>query len=140
MHWKCIRKTLRREILDYLHSLPLRYDIEVNGQKYLLAHASVAEEFDGNPPYLNPIHYAVWKRLEQQDQLPGARTVIFGHTPTKYYRSADPLQIYYGEGRIGIDCGSGFPDRPEDSHELQGRLACLRLDDMQEFYSEEVTE
>ncbi|MEA5050658.1 MAG: hypothetical protein VB021_04200 [Oscillospiraceae bacterium] len=28
----------------------------------------------------------------------------------------------------GIDCGSGYPD--------VGRLACLRLDDMKEFYSE----
>ena len=31
LHWKRIRKTLRREILDYLHSLPLEYSIEVKG-------------------------------------------------------------------------------------------------------------
>ena len=43
LYWKCIRKTLRREILDYLHILPLRYEIAVNGKKYILVHASTAE-------------------------------------------------------------------------------------------------
>ena len=41
------------------------------------------------------------------------------------------MTIYYGKDKIGIDCGSGYPEGS------QGRLACLRLDDMQEFYSEE---
>ena len=133
MHWKCIRKTLRREILDYLHSLPLRYDIEVNGQKYLLAHASVAEEFDGNPPYLNPIHYAVWKRLEE-GQWQGAQTLIFGHTPTRHYRDIAPMQVWFGENCIGIDCGCGYPEEGPNSE--YGRLACLRLEDGRVFYSE----
>lgn len=140
-YWKRIRKTLRAEVIAYMRALPLNLDVQVGGRSYRLVHGSMPECFDSEQgKYKSPTHYAVWKRLEQQDQLPGTQTVIFGHTPTKYYRSADPLQIYYGEGRIGIDCGSGYPDRPEDSYELQGRLACLRLDDMQEFYSEEVTE
>ena len=37
------------------------------------------------------------------------------------------MRIYHGSGRIGIDCGCAYPE---------GRLACLRLDDMKEFYSE----
>lgn len=31
---KHIRKSVRKEIFDYLHSLPLNIDIEVNGQPY----------------------------------------------------------------------------------------------------------
>ncbi len=38
----------------------------------------------------------------------------------------------HGERMIGTDCGSGFPEnRPE-----RGSLACLRLEDMREFYTE----
>jgi hypothetical protein len=41
---------------------------------------------------------------------------------------------------IGIDCGSGFEDKPTKWDPTQGRLACLRLDDMKEFYSAEGNE
>lgn len=129
LHWKCIRKTLRREILDYLHNLPLQYSIEVNGQKYLLVHAATAEGFDGQLPYLNPTHYAVWKRLEA-GQWDGEEILVFGHTPTRHYRDLWPMEIWHGENCIGIDCGCGYPEGG------QGRLACLRLDDGKVFYSE----
>ena len=35
--------------------------------------------------------------------------------------------IWKGDNAIGIDCGSGYE---------YGRLSCLRLDDMKEFYSD----
>ena len=129
LHWKCIRKTLRRQILDYLHSLPLEYSVEAGGRKYRLVHASVAENFDGELPYLNPTHYAVWKRLEAGEWT-GEETLVFGHTPTRHYRDLWPMEIWYGENCIGIDCGCGYPEGG------QGRLACLRLDDGKVFYSE----
>ena len=53
--------------------------------------------------------------------------MIFGHTPTCHYQSNTPMRIYHGNGRIGVDCGCAYPE---------GRLACLRLDDMKEFYSD----
>jgi len=65
--------------------------------------------------------------------------MIFGHTPTMEYQEDMPMKIYMkpeGLG-IGIDCGSGFSDHPLYPYAPFGRLACLRLDDMQEYYSEE---
>ena len=38
-----------------------------------------------------------------------------------------PFAIWFGSGIIGIDCGCG--NKTENR-----RLACLRLDDMREFY------
>lgn len=35
------------------------------------------------------------------------------------------------------NCGSGYSEDPNEEHYALGRLSCLRLDDMQEFYSEE---
>ena len=70
----------------------------------------------------------MWKRLDRYAKLPEGKTVIFGHTPTARYQVAYPMKIYHGDnGMIGIDCGCAYID---------GRLGCLRLDDMQEFYSE----
>lgn len=65
-------------------------------------------------------------RYEWWDAGPEDRTVIFGHTPTRYYQRRTPMSIWKGERLIGIDCGAGWP---------QGRLACLRLEDMAGFYS-----
>ena len=48
-HWKRIRKTLRAEIMDYLHSLPLAIDIEINGTSYKLVHAAPVEAYDLDP-------------------------------------------------------------------------------------------
>ena len=42
------------------------------------------------------------------------------------------MGIWYGPGRIGIDCGSGWPEDGSG-----GRLACLRLEDGKVFYSRE---
>ena len=63
------------------------------------------------------------------DKIPNDKTVIFGHTPTEYYQDDIPLKIWHGGDKIGIDCGSG-------KTRSSCRLACLRLDDMAEFYSE----
>lgn len=49
------------------------------------------------------------------------------------------MGIFYGKDKIGIDCGSGYPEST-DCGNADGRLACLRLDDGKEFYSEELTE
>ena len=128
-HLKRLRKSLRQEIVDYLHSLPLHYDVELNGTHYKLVHGDTEENFDPNFP--SPVYYAVWKRFESMDPPPEGYTLVFGHTPTRYYQSSVPMKIWHDGSRIGIDCGSGYPE------EGLGRLACLRLDDGAEFYSAE---
>lgn len=130
--WKFTRKAYRREIIEYLLHLPLSIEIRVNGVDYKLVHGAPEESYDHDPKYKNSIHYAVWKRLDVSDAAPDDYVMIFGHTPTQYYQNNSPMEIWRDKNRIGIDCGSGFP---EDGH---GRLACLRLDDGTVFYSEEV--
>ena len=119
----------RREVFRYLRSLPSEYRVEVNGAAYLLVHGAPRECC---PDGEDPDEFTVWERIPAGAVMPEGVTVIFGHTPTSEYQDANPLRIWRGERRIGIDCGCGFPeDWPE-----RGRLACLRLDDMKEFYAE----
>ena len=134
-YYKRIRKTLRQEIIAYLHRLPLNLDAEVAGKRYKLVHGAPMEEYDGSEKYKNPIYFSIWKRLNADYAVPGDYTLIFGHTPTQYYRDVAPMEVWYADRMIGIDCGSGYPEQGEDSQ--YGRLACLRLEDGNVFYSEE---
>ena len=136
-HWKFLRKTTRRQIIEYLHSLPVSGEIQIGSNTYRLVHGAPEELWAENtdPRYPTPTHFAVWRRLEAHDPMPADVTVIFGHTPTRHYRDNAPMEIWYGENRIGIDCGSGYPEHGENSH--YGRLACLRLEDGRVFYSQE---
>ena len=137
-YWKRLRKSLRKEMIDYLRALPVNIDIELNGKAYKLVHSAPLEEYGNFPGYPSPVFFAVWKRWRRFDQFAGDYTMIFGHTPTDHYRHEAPNKIWYsrrGSRCIGIDCGSGYPE--EYPYSRYGRLACLRLDDGKEFYSEE---
>ena len=119
----------RMRLFSCLRSLPLHLDAEVNGIRYRMVHAAPEEL---TPEGEDVRLFSLWQRVMPDDPLPPGQTLIFGHTPTARYQDEDPLRIWYGENRIGIDCGSGFPEIDP----VYGRLACLRLDDMREFYSE----
>ena len=132
------RKVVRAQICAYLNALPLNIDISVNGKNYKLVHGAPDEKYPLYAgEYPNRTHFSVWKRWQNHEPLSDDRTMIFGHTPTRYFQPDQPMRIYYGENRIGIDCGSGYPKNPEFEFHSYGRLACLRLDDGMEFYSEE---
>lgn len=140
-YWKHIRKTVRAETISYLESLPLCFDIEVNGKSFKLVHAAPEEMFTKQSRYDNSREFAVWQRLKRFENLPGDYTLIFGHTPTEEYQITRPMRIYHTDRAIGIDCGAGTAEHPDwFAYFCYGRLSCLRLDDMKEFYSEEDTE
>lgn len=117
------------EVVHYLLSLPLNLDIEVCGKRYTLVHGSPVESYTEGGHYRSAAHCAVWRRVRRCD-APKDGTLIFGHTATKHYQYFDPMSIWYGPKMIGLDCGSGYHSK----HVPKGRLACLRLDDMKEFY------
>ena len=133
--FKQIQESTRQEMIDYLLNLPLNIDIQVNGKAYKLVHAAPIDAFEPQDRYLNPIHFTVWKRFDIDYTFSGDYTLIFGHTPTRYFQAQSPMEVWYGNRIIGIDCGSGYPEEGELSE--YGRLACLRLDDGKVFYSEE---
>ena len=126
---KHIRKELRREVFRYLQELPVNIEIEVNGKKYLLVHGAPERNFRrAHGDYETAKEYAVWHRWKIFEYVPEEYTLIFGHTPTLNFNDVFPLEVFFGDNAIGIDCGCGFGD---------GRLACVRLDDMKIFYSNE---
>lgn len=71
------------------------------------------------------IDYNLWNRdwINNPKKLDNY-TIIVGHTPAFFIDDGAP-KINYLNGHICIDCGATFNG---------GKLACLRLDDLQEFY------
>ncbi len=133
---KHTRKNIRQEIFEYIDNLPVNIELEVNGKRYLLTHAAPMEEFlKGPSKYADAKMYAVWHRYTGEEKASDDRIVIFGHTGTYHYQDGSPARIWHGDGLIGIDCGCAYIRQPGDTRP-QTRLACLRLDDMKEFYSE----
>ena len=124
--------TTQNKLTEYLQSLPLEFRPTVNDRKFVLVHATskeMAQFHDLNESEL--VEFLVWDR-EAVRWIPAmgvheGETVIFGHTPTCNLQNNNPLEIFYEDNIIGIDCGAAYPDI--------GRLACIRLDDMEVFYS-----
>lgn len=112
----------REELLEFMRQLPDHAELTVGERQFYLVHGmpseSGYERLWGRPDYY------------MAPPMPG-KTVIVGHTPVVLYSKHEPirdhLRILHAPGFIDIDCGCGH--RSE-----QRRLACLRLEDMEEFY------
>lgn len=125
--WKKQRITTRTKILDYLYGLPLLVELNVNDKKIRLVHGKSPSEEELSCENLESLKRdIIWGRVKVEDCGPENITVIFGHTRTSHYTDCKPLRIWHGKNLIGMDCGAAYSD---------GRLACLRIDDMKEFYS-----
>lgn len=126
-----IRKELRAEMFRFVSQLPINLDVEVNSIKYKLVHASPMENYGLNDmdyvDYKDEEEFAIWERWTEKQPIPEGYVLVFGHTPTVHFQNDYPWSVWKGENAIGIDCGCGYEE---------GRLACLRLDDMKEFYSD----
>lgn len=123
----------QRELGAFLQNAPSHKIVNVNGQTYYLVHAFPSDNRDDE----------LWARpqWDAPNPYPGYR-VIVGHTPTIYmgrtheeadqyeevlFRQGRHMEIYHGSNFICVDCGCGTAERV-------GALACLRLEDMTEFY------
>ena len=122
----------QEDLLRYLEALPVQISLAVGGRDFTLVHACPVELYDaGRSKYRDAREFAVWEREMLTHSFPDGRTVVFGHTPTGYLQPTEGKMRVYREGQwIGIDCGCAYPDEG-------GRLACLRLDDLRVFYSDE---
>jgi serine/threonine protein phosphatase 1 len=129
---KHYKKAFQEEMFNFLENLPINIDVEINDKKYKLVHASPIENFEAyswsRREYKDEREFAVWERWDETMPVPEGCILVFGHTPTCHFQNKEPWSIWKNDEAIGIDCGGAY--------EI-GRLSCLRLDDMKEFYSKE---
>lgn len=130
-------KKEQKDILSYLKDLPVNIEITINEKAFLLTHAAPLPKYFTSTPfemfrYANDREFAVWSRRFPHVDI--GKTVIFGHTSTAHFQRYEPMRIYKEKGGnyIGIDCGCAYIT---ENCNNGGRLGCVRLDDMKNFYS-----
>ena len=95
------RNNDKKRFIDYLLSLPLNISVTINGKNYLLVHGGAVTDQNSK----SEANRVVWERIEKDYTIEN-KTIIFGHTPTVYYTDKKQMpHIYFGDGKIGIDCG-----------------------------------
>jgi serine/threonine protein phosphatase 1 len=128
------------QIIKYLRKCPYYLVID----KFILCHAGIRidEKYENLSVEEILKHQSVDDLLNNRGHFYNHKaidgyTIIFGHTPNDFIRKERnepfslPLSIWHDKtfnDKICIDCGAVFESDG-------GRLACLRLDDMKEFYA-----
>lgn len=118
------------EIYSYIKQLPFYRNIKIGETEYTLVHAGIENFSLDKPMDSYAIEEFIWYSPEFDDTLwnDNNKILIVGHTPTFIFREDKQAKIYHGKGNIiDIDCGAVF-------REDGGKLGCLCLETMEEFY------
>ncbi|MGN0318887.1 MAG: metallophosphoesterase [Lachnospira sp.] len=125
-----LTKSEQEQVIEFIKDFEVYEEIHIGDKEYLLVHAGL-RNFDKNREIWDyELSELVWERPDYQKMYFPDKIVITGHTPTLFIDSKDnkrPGYIYNANNHIAIDCGCGIPG---------GRLGCIRLEDMKEFYVE----
>lgn len=114
------------EILEYISGFLPYKKVSAGRNDYLLVHAGI-DGFDADKPLDEyPIDALVWGRIDYEIPYYDDIYTVSGHTPTQGIQgNPRPGYIFRANNHIAIDCGACRRD---------GRLACLCLDTLEEFY------
>lgn len=113
------------DLLDYMRDFSLYEAVDVGERSFILVHAGL-QNFDerrrlrdyGAEELILGRHDCGRRYFSDPSIF-----IVTGHTPT--LTRTGRAEIYRENNNICIDCGAYLPE---------GRLACLRLDDLREFY------
>lgn len=114
----------KSDVLDYIEDFALCEAVDIGSKTFLLVHAGLGNFRRGKKLREYTLRELIMDRHDpdndyfEDDDI----FVITGHTPTVIYTGKD--EIYHNKHNIFIDCGAC----------MGGRLACLCLDTMEEFY------
>jgi len=121
-------KEIQKEIVEFISDFEMYAELSLGGKEFVLVHAGLGNFSPDRPLWDYELEELVWVRPDYGKAYYDDIYVVSGHTPTQFIDSNPrPGYIYQANHHIAIDCGCNVPG---------GRLGCLRLDDMKEFYVE----
>lgn len=124
---KCNTAT-RQTVFEFISELDVYDEVEIGEKTFILVHAGLGNFSPDKQMWEYELNELVWDRPDYEKMYFPDKYIISGHTPTMAIKyNPRPGYIYQANHNIAIDCGCNFPG---------GRLACLRLEDMKEFYVE----
>ena len=120
---KQLNQEERQDILEYLREMELYAEVEAGGRSFVLTHAA-PDNFDPEKPLdAYELQDFLFGRPRPETTYYPDKILVFGHTPTRLLGGQD--KVFRRGTMIDIDCGCVFPG---------GRLGCLCLDTLEEFY------
>ena len=120
-----LSKEEKLDLLDYMREFTLYETVDVGERSFILVHAGLGN-FDEHRKLRSyrPDELLMTRHDFQRQYFSDPSIyIIVGHIPTLGLTGKP--EIYHSANNIDIDCGACFPG---------GRLACLCLDTMEEFY------
>lgn len=119
-----------RAAWDYMRAMPLYREVEAGGRRFVLVHGGLGNFFPDRPLEDYQPRELYWSRPKLDTVYYANKLVVLGHTPVQSLRRktwlpGGPAKIIRTDSFCDIDCGCVFPG---------GRLGCLCLDTMEEFY------
>ena len=113
----------QKKVLLYMSCIPIYEEIEVNGNKFFLAHTVPSKERMQN------FNSLLWQEFiigepEYEKEYFADKFIVTGHTPTGFIDLKYKGKIWKGNNHIAIDCGAVFGNP----------LGCICLDTLEEFY------
>lgn len=114
----------RRQLLEFMEGFGWYETVDVGERAFLLVHAGLGNYRPGKKLEEYSLEELTMVRPDYQTQYfpDDSIYVLSGHTPTKLL--SGKWEIYHSHNNIVLDCGAA----------IGGRLACLCLDTMEEFY------
>ena len=121
--FKALDPDLRQQVIDYIYEFTLVEEVSVNNMEFVLVHAGI-RGFDKERDLDSyEVEDYVWERPDLEVPYYDDKFVIVGHTPTLAITGEAEIIVY--NKFVNIDCGACFNG---------GKLACLCLDTLQEYY------
>ncbi len=116
----------RREIIEYIEEFSLCEVIDVGENTFILVHAGLGNfRKDKKFKEYTPFELMMMRTDPNTEYFDDKSVyVVSGHTPVKLF--TEKYEIFMNKNNIMIDCGACFKN---------GKLACLCLENMKEFYA-----
>ena len=118
------------DIVTYIKSMPYYATTTIHNKEFVFIHAGIDYYVEEMPLNEYDPFLLVWTRPNYDAKLwdNENKHLVVGHTPTMFINLDATSKIYHGKGSIiAIDCGNAY-------RIFGGKLGCLCLDTMEEFY------
>lgn len=116
----------RSTVWEYMNNMPLYQEVRAGGNEFVLVHGGLGGFDEVRPLDDYKAKEILWYRPKADTDYYPDKYTVFGHTPVQHFGTWNTeAKIYRNGTMIDIDCGCVFPN---------GRLGCLCLDTMEEFY------
>ena len=126
--FKKYSKETQRAVFDFISEFDLYDEIEAGGKSFLLVHGGLGGFDKQKEMWEYELDELVWTRPDYSEKYFEDKYTVTGHTPTQSIEeNPRPGYIFIANNHLAIDCGVNIPG---------GRLGCIRLDDMTEYYVE----